>query len=156
MHDLSTLTMDWDTLDLEDGRVLRLRIEPDDVNPFEDNPDFYGRIASTERNRETGRSQRPDGFDGNAEKLSIYNDVIWWQPPKDVKRTSEHFAGFRDFIRELASFGSHYVALEILEGEDAYHRPIVVNVASLGGIDSLDGGYLEQVVTELAAELEIS
>ncbi len=156
---LEDLTSDGDTLELEDGRVLRLGIEADDINPFEDNPDFYGRIGWSKSNYYTGRSERPDDFDGSAEKLSIYNDVCWWQPPKDVARmrqtNPEAFRSFRDLVRDLASFGSHYVKLEVLQGEDAYHRPIVVNVAGLGGVDSIESQYVREVVSELASELDI-
>lgn len=154
--DLDQLRDDGDTIDLPDGRTLRLRIQPDDVNPFEDNPESYGRLARVEIwDRDGMRAGRPEGFDGAAEKLSIFNDVVWWQPPKDVKRSDPGFREFRNLIRDLASFGSHYVSLEVLDGTDAYNRPIVVNVAGLGGVDSLENGYLAEVVRDLADELEI-
>jgi hypothetical protein len=96
---------------------------------------------------------RPDDFDGNAEKLWLSSDFVWWQPPPDVPRTSEHFAAFRSQVRSLAEYGYCGVIVELLDGEDAYHRPIVREVASLWGIDSLDNGYLREVVGDLLSEL---
>lgn len=150
--DLSDLTDDGDLMELPDGRTLRLRVEVDmDYDPFVD-MDYYGKIASLDR---YGR-QRPEGFTGNAEKLSIFNDVIWWEPPTGpdfgVKRSDPGFKEFRSLVQDLASFGGKVVTVEVLDGKDAYGRPIVVGVASLGGIDSLENGYLAEVVKELVDE----
>jgi hypothetical protein len=45
--DLAQLSGDDDTMELDDGRTLRLLIKPDDINPF-DEFDCYGRIAPVE------------------------------------------------------------------------------------------------------------
>jgi hypothetical protein len=84
--DLTSLTDDGDTLELPDGRTLRLRIEADlDTNLFEQPNEAYGKVAWVERNRSTGRPYpRPDGFDGSAEKLYTSRSPYWWQPPKDI------------------------------------------------------------------------
>ena len=151
--DLTSLTDDGDTLDLEDGRTLRLRIELDFIDPFEEF-DAYGKVAANTYNSLTGRSQRPEGFDGNAEKITVYNDVLWWQPPPGAPdRGTPEFAKFRQLVSDLASWGMKIVFLEVLSGLDAYRQPIVVDVASLGGIDSLEDGYVHEVVSELAAEV---
>jgi hypothetical protein len=153
--ELADLYNDGDTVELGDGRELRLRIEPDDINPF-DEFDTYGKIAWSGRVNDYGYEQRPAGFDGNAERITILNDRVWWQPPADVKRSDPHFRELRALVSDLASFGCVGVSLELLEGEDAYGRPIVRRVASLWGIDSLANGYLAEVVSELAAELEVA
>jgi hypothetical protein len=156
MADLTALTDDGDTVDLEDGRTARLLISPDDINPF-DEFDCYGKVSPIARRSMDQGLPRPPGFDGNAEKLyACGTDAFWWQPPADgPKRGTEEFAQERRLVIDLASWGMKRVALEILDGTDAYGRPIVVNVASLGGIDSLEDGYLAEVVSELAAELDI-
>ena len=151
MADLTALTDDGDTVELEDGRIARLLVTHDEINPF-DEYECYGQVASVARWHQD--QQRPSGFNGNAEKLTIFNDVIWWQPPADApQRGTDDFAKLRSLVIDLASFGMKSVALEILDGTDAYRRPIVVDVASLGGIDSLEDGYLAEVVSQLAAEV---
>lgn len=151
--DLSQLTDSGDILDLDDGRRLRLLIEPDDIDPFAEF-DVYGKAASVGgRTNDYGYHVRPHGFNGNAEKIWISGDQVWWQPPDDVKRTDEGFDEFRSHVIELLTFGMTGVVLEVLQGEDAYSRPIVVKVASLWGIDSLDNGYLAEVLGELYEEV---
>ena len=142
---------------LSRGRMLRLRIEPDqdsDLNDF----DCYGRTAPTKRSRYSDYPDtRPQGFDGNAEKIWLGGDAIWWQPPADgPARGTAEFRSLRALVRDLAEYGFHGVVLELTRGVDAYHRPIVRNVASLWGIDSLEDGYLREVAGELAAELGIA
>lgn len=144
--EIEDLTQDGDVIDLPDGRKLRLRIQPDDTNPFTEY-ETYGKVEWANRRYER---QRPDGFDGNAEILN----GAWWQPPADgPKRGTEEFAKFRQLVLKLIEFGMETVILEVLDGEDAYHRPIVTQVTSLGGIDSLEDGYLAEVVKELGEEL---
>lgn len=148
--DLATLTDNGSTLDLEDGRKLRVLIASDDINPF-DEYECYGKVSSVHHNRD--RDERPRDFNGNAEKLWASGDQYWWQPPNDVKRSDPEFRKFRSLVIDLLAFGMTYVALEVLQGEDAYHQPIVVKVAGLGGIDSLGNGYLEEVLGDLYAEV---
>jgi len=155
------LAEDGDCHDLDDGRTLRLRIQPDeDFDPFLET-DHYGDIVHVEdrslRNRETGRYERPARFDGNAEKLDASrSDQVWWQPPADgPKRGTPEFAAFRTFVEELLQRGCYVVTVEVLCGEDAYGHPIVVDVASLGGIDSFADGYLATIVTDLISDLNL-
>jgi hypothetical protein len=141
--------------DDDNGPRLRLVVNADqDYNPFEDS-DCYGAIAdATPRYGE--QRQRPEGFDGNAEVLWPPQNgcPVWWQPPKDgPKRGTPEFRDLRNLVLDLAAFGGSVVTVEYLSGSDAYSRPIVRDAASLGGIDSLDGGYLTEVVSDLLAEL---
>lgn len=148
----ATLTHDGDTVDLEGGDTLRLVFRPDDSNPFEE-ADSYGRVEWARRSRRN-QQQRPSGFDGNAEKLYVGGDAFWWQPPADVKRTGPGFDALRTTVRDLAEFGYIGVVVERLSGQDAYQRPIVVNVASLWGIEpDPDPEYLQTVVADLIAEV---
>lgn len=159
---LSSLADDGDTVELPDGRTLRLRIEPDqDSSAWGE--DFYGEFALVERDRWTGRDlPRPDNFDGNSEKMQLRDgDPFWWQPPRgdyelSAKRGSKEFAEFRQAVRDLVEFGFTSVGLELLDGVDAYHRPIVKDAQWLGGVDSLEGGYLQDVLSDLLAEMDLS
>ena len=137
MIDLTDLTDDGDTVDLDDGRTLRLRVEFDQdttINDF----DCYGK---TERYchdywRE-GRTLRPDDFTGNAEKIQVDRGLwIWWEPPADgPKRGTPEFRQFRGTVTDLVSYGFVLVGLELCEGTDAYNRPVVVDVTWLGGVE---------------------
>jgi hypothetical protein len=94
---------------------------------------------------------------GNAEKIWYGNDgPWWWEPPVDVKRTDPVFKSLRDNVRELLAFGFKGVTLELLSTCDGCHRSQVDSSASLWGIDSLDNGYIHEVVSELADELGVS
>lgn len=154
----SQLREDGDTVDLPDGRKLRLRLKPDDTNPFEEY-DCYGRIAPVGPvwDRHGERTRRPDGFDGKAEKLWPPQncDQVWWQPPADVKRSDPHFAELRDQVRDLVAFGMQGAVVELLDTEpDAYHQPAVRETASLWGLEPfIDKDYLATVVGELIDEI---
>jgi len=155
--DLSSLEDDEDTLELPDGRVLRLKIEVDQdasINDF----DFYGKVSTEHWNTtDYGYKTRPSDMTGNAEKLWYGNyGPWWWEPPADVKRTDTHFPALRDSVRELLAFGFRGVILELCEGTDYYDELIVINSASLWGIDSLDNGYIHEVVRELADEMGVN
>lgn len=158
---LDALTQEGDTFELGDGRTLRLRFEPDDINPF-DEFDTYGKVAHFPTNTygydQAGmRSNfRPDGFDGNAEKLwpPQNGDPVWWQPPSWVKRSDPGFAELRTNVCDLLAFGMQGVLVELLDGEDAYRRPIARGVAALWGLEPfIDRAYLRTVVGELVDEV---
>ena len=70
-------------------------------------------------------------------------------------RGTPEFAEFRRLVLDLLEYGYKGVTLELCDGTDAYGRPVVRDVASLWGIDSLDNGYLAEVISELAGELDI-
>jgi hypothetical protein len=155
--DLSTLREDGDTLTLDDGRVLKLKIEVDQdtsINDF----DFYGTVERYCHRYVygEGRSPRPENFTGNAEKIQVSRgEWIWWEPPTDVKRTDPNFKALHDNVRDILEYGFNGVILQLCEGKDYYGKLVVVNDASLWGIDSLDNGYIHEVVRELASELEV-
>lgn len=158
--DLTDLRDDGDTIELVDGRTLRLRIEVDQDTSISDY-ECYGEIAPAKVwDRDGMRATRPRDFTGNAEKLwtcESGSECFWWEPPKDgPKRTEPSFAAFRQQVRELVTWGFKGVILERLDGEDAYGRPIVTQTASLWGIDSLENGYLAEVVRDLADELHLT
>jgi len=159
---LEALADDGDTAELDDGRTLRLRIEsdPSDVRDLWSD-DCYGAVAWVEdrpRNDYGYPPDRPEGFDGNAEKLGIGRgyDRFWWQPPADVARGTEQFRALRTLVSDLLEFGFSNVGLEVLEGENAYHEAIVVNAAWLGGVEPWSYGereVLDDILSQLLPEL---
>lgn len=181
---LDELTDDGDTVELDDGRTLRLRIESSDESflfvhkdgTLDTNDECYGTFAfydTRERNCGSyGYPVRPDGFDGNAEVLrSNGGDPLWWQPPtgdyalidpdtgKPARRGSDTFRQLRSHVLDLLEFGYSAVGVEVLDGKDAYGRPIVVNHAWIGYVEP--EGYatwkdtLRGIVSDLLAELGI-
>lgn len=149
---------DGDTFELEDGRTLRFRVEPDQDSTIRDD-EFYGAFSeyAFDYSDESGR-QRPAGMNGNAEKLRCdRGSFVWWQPPADVPRGSEAFATFRANVSEILEFGYQTIGVEVLAGTDAYGRPIVVDAAWLGGVEPWSYGRLDQqYVSDLCAELGAS
>jgi hypothetical protein len=157
--DLSELTDDGDTIEIEDGRKLRLRIEVDQDASINDY-DSDGKVEWTRRDRDYGRTVRPDDFDGAARIIETDGDSsLWWQPPSPKMIgcvwTPEQMRSEQARITELVRYGFRGVVLELLDGVDAYNRPIVKEVASLWGIDSLENGYLASVLYDLLAELNL-
>ena len=156
--DLSSLEDDGDTLELEDGRVLRLKItvDPDaSINDF----DCYGKVydGPALRRNDMGYYPRPPGFTGNAERLWYGNDgPWWWEPYADIKRGTPEFDEMRCQVQELLAFGYKGVILDLISSCDHCGRSGVIKSASLWGIDSLDNGYIHEVVSELASELEVT
>lgn len=157
-EDILAMADDGDVTKLSDGRTIRLRIEPDDLDPFEEF-DVYGKVelAGGPWNRDGMRKSRPDGFTGNAEKIwAVQNgECYWWEPPADgPRRGTPEFDKFRWFIRELLAFGCHGYILELLDGTDAYGRPIVRDTASLWGIEyGEDDAYRRTIIADLLEEL---
>jgi hypothetical protein len=143
---------------MPDGRSLRLRVELDDwAQPGDD--DFHGSFAPVDhRTNAYGYSRRPDGFDGNSEKLWVgRSDEVWWQPPKNgPKRGTPEFDVFRRNVRDLMEFGYQVMTVELVDGADCYGRGTVLAAESLCGIEPYaDAGYRREIVAELAAELGI-
>lgn len=158
IRDLSTLTSDGDTLELADGRLLRLREEPDYDASINDN-DCYGRVNMERiRTNDLGWEIRPEGFTGNAEKLWYGNDgPWWWEPYANIKRGTPEFDEMRQQVREILAFGFKGLILELCEGTDYYGKPIVVNSTSVWGIEAMtDRKYIQDIVSELADELEVT
>lgn len=158
---VAELRHDKDTAELPDGRILRLVIESDDMDPFaEYGADCYGRIEWADDPRlrgEYGYSVRPDGMDGNAERLHTGRDAYWWQPPADgPKRGTDEFEMARQLVRDLLEYGMSVAIVEVCQGEDAYGRPIVVGSSALGGIEpasAIDPAILRDVVEDAIANV---
>jgi len=154
----AALTSDGDTFDLPDGRTVRLRITPDDIDPFDEYGSF-GKIGEIRRNDFSNRGERPARFDGNAEKLwAGQSHQVWWQPPADgPTRSSEGFAELRQLVTELLEFGMIVVTVEILNGTDAYGRPIAQSAESLSGIEPFPKPeYLAEVIGDLLISLNLT
>lgn len=152
---LAQLADDGDVLKLDDGRMLRLRIEVDQDFSINDY-DGDGKTEQHAHSYSEDRPQRPAGFTGNAEKIQVDRGYwMWWEPPADgPKRGTPEFIAERARVRDLLECGFKGVVLELCVGIDAYGRPIVVGSESLWAIDSLDNGYLAEVVSELAEEID--
>lgn len=139
---------------LEDGRALRLLVEHDpdtDINDY----DCYGKVAWVGRDRNTGLpSNRPEGFNGRARKLWTRSDSFWWQPPSDVR--DEDLRDMAHHVSELVEYGFRCYVVELLgqeEDTDAVgHRP-VLGVNALGGVDTEDPSYVQEIVGDMARDL---
>lgn len=163
-HLLADLGDDGDTVELPDGRTLRLRIEPDQDQRMPDG-DWFGAIEFVKSPRRDSiaadygypHSARPAGFDGAAEILRCNNcDPVWWQPPEDARKDRHLRDSMRSTLVNVLEYGYCGLVLELCDGRDAYGRPIVVNMASLWGIEPFpDAGYVAEVVADLAAELDL-
>jgi hypothetical protein len=144
--DLTLLADDGDTLELTDGRVLRLRVEADhgpNVNDY----DCYGRVEHVRTCGE--RHERPAGFTGAASKVDVdYPYVTWWQPPTDVHPQSPGYAELRQLVIDLVRYGFKQVGVELIERCDHGHEH-VVNAAWLGGVDEL----YPEIIAELVGEV---
>ena len=117
-----------DTMPLPDGRTLRLRVTPDDSTGMDDF-DLYGEAWPTEHT------------DRTVKLLSIVGPFDW-EPPADYESMHEDDkASLRVLVGEIVSFGFSAVWLELLDGEDAYGSPVVVDYAVIGGVEPLAGDY---------------
>ena len=148
----SLLSSDGDTITLDDGRILRLRIEPDEWQDISDFGDCYGMAAWTEKDRCTGRDKpRPQGYDGRAQKLRLHHgNKLWWQPPADI----EDVSALRRLVLDILEYGMSVYRLELCEGFDAYGRPIVQDFATLGCVEPFaDGDYAQEIVEDLTDQL---
>lgn len=155
------LWAEGDSVEVEDGLLLRLKIEPDFETSIEDF-DCYGKIAPVTGSRYGGKlgivggfDDRPDGFDGGAEIISGRDGRYWWQPPTDIpiERGSDEWRKYRQSIADLIEFGFVVVAIQVCDGTDYFGNPIVVDVENLCGVDSIDSDYVHTIVTELLHEL---
>ena len=146
-------TNDGETVELADGRALRLKVEHDpdtDINDY----DCYGKVAWVETDRNTGYTIRPEGFNGRARKVWARSDAFWWQPPADV--SDEDLSSMAHHVAELVEYGFRVYVVELLgreEDTDAVgHRP-VLDVHAIGGVDTEDPSYVAQLVEEMAGEM---
>lgn len=154
--DLEDLRADGDTVKMDDHRELRLRIEVDqDATINDDEADGKVEWVRGDRDWSPMRYPRPNGFDGSARIIDHDNGyALWWQPYEGL--TDEQIRSERPRILDLVRYGFKGVILELLEtivDSQGGSHTVVVDTASLWGIDSLENGYLLEVVQELAAEL---
>lgn len=132
---------DGDTWDMDDGRVIELRVTPDDDMSIMDEQGegvWCGQLEWVHQTNDYGWPIRPEWADGGAE--IIYRDrgdVLWWRPLDDCLKDR----GIRDAVRstvcELLEYGYSNVDVTV-DG----------HTASLGGCDSV----YPELVQELAAE----
>jgi hypothetical protein len=144
---------------LSDDIIIQWAELPDEYTSFNDY-DCYGKVEWRKPDY-YGRHRRPEGFDGMAEIVWGYNEAYWWQPPADLRsgwHNYEHKNHLRNCVREILAFGFYLYKVELCQGEDAYGRPIVVDFATLGGIepllkDDVKSEYLADLVAELDSSL---
>ena len=72
-----------------------------------------------------------------------------WQPPSDIKRGTPEFHDLAILVRDLVEYGFYLVYVELLHGVDAYHRPIVIDMDVVGGVDSVSNSNVSDLVREL-------
>ncbi len=134
------------------GQLFRVVAEPDYDVPLEDAEDSYGRVEY--RDDRDARRARPEGFDGAARKIDLRNGFLWWQPPADAIADPHLLGTMRAAVRDIAEYGYKVATVELLAPEpDHYGRPIVVNAASVGGIEPFD--EIGHLVRDLIGELEL-
>jgi hypothetical protein len=155
-HDLAD-TIDTNRTVEINGRSYRARTEPDEDASIND---YEGDGRTEWSRRSDGHSVRPDGFTGRARILihDRFSD-LWWEPPgPDIigpvpwdQATLDKEASR---VGDLCEYGFVGIILERLEGEDAYHQPIVADVASLWGIEwDADDDDLAEILSDLLAEI---
>lgn len=147
-------TEDREIVELPDGRALRLLIECDEDTTINDY-DCYGRVAWVGRDRYTGLpSNRPDDFDGRARKLWTRSDAFWWQPPADV--ADADLLAMSRHVADLMEYGFHVYVVELLGEEDDAdfygRRPVLDVLGALGGVDTTDSAYVQEIVGGIVAE----
>jgi hypothetical protein len=147
------LNYDGDTT-VVDGHTIRLRFEPDmdvSINDY----DCYGRYDYGHRSPYSGNVEMPSDFDPDrTQLLTILNDVVWWEAPEDFVNLPAHEQdAFRWHVAQLVSFGFTVVVLERLEGKDYYGRPIVVAATALGGVDTTEQPYLNELIDDMISEV---
>lgn len=122
--------------DLPNGQTLRLRRDHDydvTINDF----DYLGKVEPVRRcDYGYPHAERPQGFDGSARIMRTRDGNYWWQPPDgfatytpDVQRSIWRTAC------DVVEWGYYVYIVELCEDQDAYRRPIVRKVESLGGIE---------------------
>jgi hypothetical protein len=129
-----------DECEMEDGTTIRVRWEPDtDSNLMDEQGEgeWCGKLAWPKRNRDLGRDERPDGFTGGAEIIRLRDGNVWWEVPVDLRGEANREArdSHRRAITDLLEYGYDVAVVEVCEGTDVYGRPIVRNVASIGGVE---------------------
>lgn len=139
-------------LDLPTGHTLEVRVENDLYHHLSDDGDWFGRLDhSNPRCNYTGYSIRPNGFNGNAEKLQTRNGFIWWQPPADVKRGTDSFDSLRRIVAGYYLEHWYFVAVS---GRlvDSTGRQVASD--HIGGVSSDDivEALLDYIIPEIVSD----
>ncbi len=166
---LDALSDDGDVFKFDDGRELRLRIEQDQDSSIRD-ADCWGEVSEYAYDYwRDGKTPRPDGFDGNAEKIEVDRGLwVWWQPPrgemawidpetgKVARRDSEAFLKARSDVVDLLRYGFVGIIVELWHSCPECSTRHEDNSASLWGIESMvDAAYKREVISDLLDELDI-
>lgn len=151
-------------IELPNNLIARLSVEPDystEINDF----DCYGKVFPAHYRTWNGRvSQRPEGCDGAAEIVHYdRGSVAWWQPPtedRDDRRRwhtdDQYRRTLRSHVSDLLAHGFDMIRLELCRGIDAYKRDVVIDFATLGGIEPFTKrDDLVRLVAELASDIEV-
>ncbi|HWC37358.1 MAG TPA: hypothetical protein VG476_02460 [Acidimicrobiales bacterium] len=149
MPDLAELRGNGDTIDLDDGRTLRLRFERDDLDPFREFEESYGQVTheTSTRVNDFGYHVRPDGFGGRSRKVTVLGDTYWWNPPDDMP--DDQIEQGKQTVRDLIEFGLCGVILEVIDPKD-----YLTDSESLWALEpSPDGDYLLDIVGDLWGEI---
>ena len=158
---LDALTDDGDTYDLDARLTLVLRIEPDDTSAYDhiNDADCWGKLEWARNDPYSGRSRRPDHFDGKARIVEHDSPhTLWWQPTPEVWGTPKPWNFDADFaeVRRLLHDGFYQVGLKLRERVTdswGHAHTVTVDQQWLGGIDSLDNGCLREIVGDLLHDL---
>lgn len=133
--------------------VVHTDHDPDTtINEF----DCYGTVETTRNSPNTGRSQRPSGFDGSSRVLDRgHISTTWWQPHPETADADAVF----DLVHQLYHEGFLQVGLELqeqLEDSTGNFHWVTLAEAWIGGVDTLrDRHYRAQLLTDLAADIDV-
>lgn len=147
-----------DDVELDDGRIIRLLVSQDDWDTTSMiDEDLFGRLEYID-SRKYGRERvRPDWCDGSGRIIHTMNgDSYWWQPPSDIKGNPSQIRNTQRYLRDLLENGYQIVTVELCRNEtDAYERPIVDDLFSLGGVEWYVGDdiYRREIVTDLLTQI---
>jgi hypothetical protein len=152
MADLSSLKDHGDTVELADGRTVRLTIEPDTDHSIMDDQGegmWCGALAwdNPQRTNEYGYVMRPIGFEsGRCEVIETDGRYrLWWAVPDDIKVGSDQHRKLRETIRDLLRYGYVVVGLTL----ECEHGG-TLDSAYVGGVDS----FYPELVDDLASEID--
>jgi hypothetical protein len=161
---LDALSEDGTTYEFEadDGRVFVIKLhtehDPDSsINDYES----YGQLSTWTRDGFCG-STRPRGFGPLARIICRdRGSTLWWQPTPELWGTPKPWDGptfEADWIiaKTLFEDGFYQVGVSLHETvTDSLGGEHVVEVCSawLGGVDSAEGEWLRDIVSDLLADL---
>lgn len=138
---------DW--VPVGDGTDARVRLAPDLETSLHDYPDCYGTFADVRRD-----GTRPNGFNGAARKIRCRSGFLWWQPPAgltadELRAVARDVEGY--YLEDWTYIG---IVVEVRRPPCTCCGARQTDTASLWGIESQgDAGYLQQVVSDLLADL---